>query len=99
MHSIRRRLTAWAFCVLLAAGLLVSARFLVREVRHACTGADCPVCACLREAARQLRAGARPAAAAAAALAAAFAAVRVLGGGTHSLPAATLVARKIRLDN
>ncbi|EFB77624.1 hypothetical protein SUBVAR_04034, partial [Subdoligranulum variabile DSM 15176] len=42
MHSIRRRLTAWAFCVLLAAGLLVSAWFLVREVRHTCTGADCP---------------------------------------------------------
>ncbi|UWP67148.1 hypothetical protein NQ490_09340 [Subdoligranulum variabile] len=99
MHSIRRRLTAWAFCVLLAAGLLVSAWFLVREVRHTCTGADCPVCACLREAARQLRAGSRPAAAAAAALAAAFAAVRVLGGGTRCLPAATLVARKVRLDN
>lgn len=99
MQSIRRRLAGWVLCALLAAGVLVSAWFLVREVRHTCTGADCPICACLQWAARQLRSGARPASAAAAALTAAFAAVRVLGGGTRSLPGATLVARKVRLDN
>lgn len=99
MQTIRHRLTAWVLCALLAAGILGSAWFLVREVRHTCTGAGCPICACLQGAVRQLRSGARPASAAAAALTAAFAAVRVLGGGVRRLPGTTLVARKIRLDN
>lgn len=98
MHRALRRLAAWALCVLLAVGILVSAWFLAREIRHDCTGADCPVCACLRVAARQLRAGGHPAAAAAVA-AAVFGVIRVLGGTVRKGHGTTPVDCKVRLDN
>lgn len=98
MHRVTRKLAAWALCVLLATGVFFSAWFLAREIRHDCTGADCPICACLRVAARQLRAGGRPAAAAAVA-ATGFAVIRILGGAVRMVHGATPVERKVRLDN
>lgn len=94
----RRTFTAWAFCALLAAGLLLSALFLAGRTRHICTGGDCPVCACLQAAARQLHAGGRPAARAGAA-ALTFAPVLWLGRPVRTRPGATLVTHKVRLDN
>ena len=54
MHPVGRKIAAWTLSVLLAVGVLFSAWFLAREIRHACTGQSCPVCACLQAAARQL---------------------------------------------
>lgn len=99
MSAVRRTLAAWALCALLVAGTLFSEWFLVREIRHTCTGANCPTCACLQLAARQLKTGARPSVRTAVRAAAAFAAATALSGAVCTLPGATLVARKIRLDN
>lgn len=98
MCLVMRRLMAWFFCVLLAAGVLLSAWFLAREIRHDCTGENCPVCACLRAAARQLRGSGRPAAAAVAA-ATVFGVIRVLGGAVRRGHWFTPVDCKVRLDN
>lgn len=98
MPAVRRKPLAWALCVVLAAGLLFSAWFLAQEVRHTCTGAHCPVCACLQAAARQLHGGARPSARSAGALTR-FRRVEAPGQAVMARPGSTLVDRKIRLDN
>lgn len=89
---------------LLAAALLFTALlctvYLAREVRHQCSGADCPICACMRQCENQLRQGGagaaggqRPAIAPAA-----MAAVLLLLCGAV-LPGTTLFDLKIRLNN
>lgn len=97
MPGFLRRGQALLFCLLLAAGLVVSACFLARESRHTCTGPDCPVCASLRVAAAGLRAAAgrsrRPAL-----TAPVFAPVARLGTLPRQRPAATPVNHKVRLD-
>lgn len=99
MHPVGRKIAAWTLSVLLAVGVLFSAWFLAREIRHACTGQSCPVCACLQAAARQLKNGAGPAAHAAAVCSAVFGAVLLSGGAVQYLPGTTPVACKVRLDN
>lgn len=99
MHTARRRLTAWALGILLAAGVLVSAWFLVREVRHTCTGSHCTTCTWLQWAAGQLRSGARPQTSGATSPARSRGLVLCLGGGVRTLPGDTLVSCKVRLDN
>lgn len=99
MHTARRRLTAWALGILLVAGVLVSAWFLVREVRHTCTGPHCTTCAWLQWAAGQLRSGARPQQPGATSPARSRGLVLCLGGGVRTLPGDTLVSCKVRLDN
>lgn len=98
MHCVMRKLIPWMLCVLMAAGVLFSAWFLVQEIHHDCTGATCSTCVCLRMAARQLRWGGRPAAAAAVA-AAAYAVVRILGEAVCMVSGVTPVHCKVRLDN
>lgn len=97
MPGFLRRGQALLFCLLLAAGLVVSACFLARESRHACTGADCPVCASLRVAAAGLRAAARQGRRLILA-APVFALVARLGTLPRLRPAATPVDHKVRLD-
>lgn len=99
MYMAKRRLAAWTLGILLAAGVLVSAWFLVREVRHTCTGPHCATCACMQWAAGQLRGGARPQTSGTAAAARSRGLVFSLGGGVRTWPGGTLVSCKIRLDN
>lgn len=99
MRSAPKILAAGLLCLLLAGSLFFSEWFLAREIHHDCTGAGCPVCACLQQAAGRLHAGSASTAAAAAGIAAGFAAVAVLGRLTAERTGATPVSRKVRLDN
>lgn len=98
MKAVRRKTAAWALCVLLAVGLFLSAWFVVREVRHLCTGENCPVCAGMQAAAQRLKSGARPAAPATLNPAVRRPAV-VAGGVVRLRPGTTPVDCKVRLDN
>lgn len=99
MRGAPKILAAGLLCLLLAGSLFFSEWFLAREIHHDCTGAGCPVCACLQQAAGRLHAGGPSAAAATARAAAGFAAVAVLGCAAAVRRGATPVSRKVRLDN
>lgn len=99
MQTIRRKSVSWALCILLVLGVFLSACFLVREVRHTCTGPSCSVCLSLRQAAQRLRAGSGVPGTSAAAAVSCFVALFAAGGTLCVLPGATLVTRKVRLDD
>lgn len=99
MRGAQKILAAGLLCLLLAGSLFFSEWFLARELHHDCTGAGCPVCACLQQAAGRLHAGGRPAAATAPGAAVGVAAVAVLGVAAAVRCGATPVSRKVRLDN
>lgn len=98
MNAARRKPAAWVLCALLAVGILLSAWFLVREIRHTCTGESCPVCAGLQAAARRLNAGARAVSPAVPAPPV-HRAAPLAGGPVRGRPGVTLVEHKVRLDN
>lgn len=98
MKAACRKIAAWVLCVLLALGIFLSAWFLVREIRHACTGEACPVCAGLQAAAQRLRSGTRPASPAGM-TPAVHRAEPAVWAPVRTRPGATLVEHKIRLDN
>lgn len=99
MQTIRRKSVSWALCILLVLGVFLSACFLVREVRHTCTGPSCSICLSLRQAAQRLRAGSGVPGTSAAAAVSCFVALLAAVGTLRVLPGATLVTRKVRLDD
>lgn len=99
MQTIRRKSVSWALCILLVLGVFLSACFLVREVRHTCTGPSCSVCLSMRQAAQRLRAGSGVPGTSAAAAVSCFVALCAAGSTLCVLPGATLVTRKVRLDD
>ena len=54
MLSWKKRTAAWLAVVAVLLTLILSCAFLAQNCHHACTGADCPVCAMLLRAAQQM---------------------------------------------
>lgn len=99
-HEEKRRFIAALICAAVILAAFLSSAYIVREAGHACTGADCPVCAGIRQCERYLKllgtgGAAEEAAAALAALSVTAAALSVF----PAVPRTTLVSQKVRLND
>lgn len=95
----RRRGLMIAACILFLTISLFSSFFVLQEYDHDCYGNDCPVCAFVHAAEQnlqQLNSGAAPG------VALFFTIVAILAAAglwANPVAAATLVSKKVRLDN
>ena len=95
MADKKKKTGSGLLCVTLILVTLFSAFFLIREAGHDCSGGNCPICACLRQAEqnlKQLGTGIP-------ACAAVFLFSQVLSGAPAGLYRDTPVSRKVRLNN
>lgn len=55
MHTKEQKNLAFSIYVTVVVVALFSVLFIVKEANHDCTGKDCPVCACIRQAKQALK--------------------------------------------
>lgn len=100
MYEKRKKAAVLLLCAALILAALFADSFLVHAVGHKCTGADCPVCACVEQIAGQFkRSAARAARFGSAVLHAPQLAVTVGMAAAGAAVLATPVAQRVRLNN
>jgi len=100
MYEKRKKAAALLLCVLLALAALFADAFLARAVGHDCTGADCPVCACVAQIAGQFKTGAdRTARPGGASLRAPLLPASAAALFCAAVVVSTPVAQRVRLNN
>lgn len=55
MYTKKQKTQAFLICTALIIVTLFSVLFIVKEAGHDCTGENCPVCACIRQAEQNLK--------------------------------------------
>ncbi len=99
MHTKKQRTLAFIICMAMIATALFSMLFIVKESGHDCTGKDCPVCACIHQAARTLKLLGTGDAGRALPVLDFFSAVAAFFLAPLFVPCATLIDQKVRLNN
>lgn len=99
MAEKKKKTGSGLLCVTLILVTLFSAFFLIREAGHDCSGGNCPICACLRQAEQNLKQLGTGIPACAAVIPAVFLFMQVLSGAPDCLYCDTPVSRKVRLNN
>ena len=99
MEQKKRKILSIAICLLLLFVTATSFFYIAKEEEHACTGADCPICACVHQAEQNIRSlgtgMALPVCTGIVMLLAALLSV----GCVHDLPYVSLVSQKVRLND
>lgn len=99
MDKKAQRIFAGFTCAAFVIAVFFSLFFIVKEVRHDCTGEDCPVCACIHQVEQTLKQVGTGSVETAWTFAAQFPPIMVFLCLTLFVPVVSLISWKVRMNN
>lgn len=99
LKTNKQRLITAFICAVIIFVPFLSSIYIVSEANHDCTGADCPICACIQQYEHQLKQLGTGKTVKTAAAAAEFFVVAVVFFVLYTASFTTLVTQKVRLND
>lgn len=98
MHTTKNKTLALTICVIFVMSILFSMLFVVKGADHDCSGENCPICACISLAKQTLK-QLGSVSVAAAGMMVCFSLILAFIGTSLTVPCATLISQKVRLND